>query len=116
VPHFPVDPEVDAIRKLKDIQSGSNGDRIDPWGEKKRSESSSSMAGITGRPFWDPHHAGFGPIPSKEGKVREPPLVRETEGIIGKSPVRKTRVEILLEEGEVRRPREVTITRMTSPR
>jgi hypothetical protein len=42
--------------------------------------------------------------------------VRETEGIIGKSPVRKTRVEILLEEGEVRRPREVTITRMTSPR
>jgi hypothetical protein len=55
-------------------------------------------ARIAGRPFWNPHRAQFGPIPLKEGKVRKPPLVRESEGIFGKFPGVKTRVDISMEE------------------
>jgi hypothetical protein len=62
-------------------------------------ESMPPMAGIAGRPFWDPHHAGYGPIPSKIWEGSETTISKGDGGDYW-SLVMKTRIEILLLEEE----------------
>jgi hypothetical protein len=103
-PRFPVELEGDEVQ-LKDIPIWFQWRLEKSTREKRRQgkgpspESSPTAVEISGRSFWDPHRAGFGPSPSRERRTRKPPLMRKMEGIIRNFRGEETRVGIQTGEG-----------------
>jgi hypothetical protein len=65
--------------------------------EEKRSPEvrSSACNTVSRRPPEDPHRLGFGPARVTHGRVRVPPPVKRSEGVLRKIPWEGTRVEDL---------------------